>query len=156
LPRARRSPAIAAPDLTDAIRRAHDFLTVGAPSPLQEAAAAALRLPDLYYHRLAADYRQRRDLMLQVLATLCLWPVTPAGAYYIMTDASVLGLGDDTAAARTLVHKARGGHRSGLVLLLPARVGQRQAPVLLRKKLATLREAGRRLAQLAKSPNPGV
>jgi len=80
--------AIAPPDLTDAIRRVHDFVTVGAPTPFQEAGAVALRLPGSYYDRLAADYTERRDLMLQILATAGLEPVTtPAGAYYIMCDA---------------------------------------------------------------------
>ena len=69
--------AIAPPDLTDAIRRVHDFLTVGAPTPLQEAGAAALQLPDHYYQRLAADYRERRDLMLHILATVGLRPAHP-------------------------------------------------------------------------------
>jgi aspartate/methionine/tyrosine aminotransferase len=141
--------AIAPPDLTDAIRRVHDFLTVGAPSPLQEAGAAALQLPDHYYQRLAADYRERRDLMLHVLATAGLRPATPAGAYYIMTDASVLGLGDDTAAARTLVRKARVATVPGSSFYSRPELGSSKLRFSYSKKLATLREAGRRLAQLS-------
>ena len=140
--------AIAPPDLTDAIRRVHDFLTVGAPSPLQEAGAAALQLPDSYYRRLAADYRERRDLMLEVLARLGLRPATPAGAYYIMTDASGLGLGDDTAAAHTLVHKARVATVPGSSFYSRPELGSSKLRFSYSKKLATLREAGRRLAQL--------
>jgi aminotransferase len=140
--------AIAPPHLTDAIRRVHDFLTVGAPSPLQEAGAAALQLPDRYYKRLAADYRERRDLMLQVLATLGLRPATPAGAYYIMTDASVLGLGDDIAAAHTLVHKARVAAVPGSSFYSRPELGSSKLRFSYSKKLATLREAGRRLTNL--------
>jgi aspartate/methionine/tyrosine aminotransferase len=144
--------AIAPPDLTDAIRRVHDFLTVGAPSPLQEAGAAALQLPDLYYHRLAADYRERRDLMLQVLATVGLRPATPAGAYYIMADASALGLGDDTTAAHTLVHEARVATVPGSSFYSRPELGSSKLRFSYSKKLATLREAGRRLGQLIKGP----
>jgi aspartate/methionine/tyrosine aminotransferase len=145
--------AIAPPDLTDAIRRVHDFLTVGAPTPLQEAGATALQLPDHYYQRLATDYRQRRDLMLQVLATMGLRPATPAGAYYIMTDASGLGLGDDTTAAHTLVHKARVATVPGSSFYSRPELGSSKLRFSYSKKLATLREAGRRLAQLTNIPS---
>ena len=145
--------AIAPPDLTDAIRRVHDFLTVGAPSPLQEAGAAALRLPEPYYHRLAADYRERRDLMLHVLATLGLRPAAPAGAYYIMTDASGLGLGDGTAAAHTLVHQARVAAVPGSSFYSRPELGSSKLRFSYSKQLATLREAGRRLAQLTNAPH---
>jgi aspartate/methionine/tyrosine aminotransferase len=144
--------AIAPPDLTDAIRRVHDFLTVGAPSPLQEAGAAALQLPDHYYQQLAADYRERRDTMLQVLATLGLRPDAPAGAYYIMTDASGLGLGDDTAAAHTLIQMTRVATVPGSSFYSRPELGRSKLRFSYSKKLATLREAGRRLAQLTSIP----
>ena len=59
--------AVAPPAITDAIRKVHDFLTVGAPAPLQEAGAAALGLPASYYQGLAEGYRKRRDRLIPVL-----------------------------------------------------------------------------------------
>ena len=126
--------AIAPPDLTDAIRRVHDFLTVGAPTPLQEAGAVALRLPDAYYRQLAAGYLERRDLMLGILDKAGLRPITPAGAYYVMTDCVRAGLGDDTAAATAPGPRGQGGRGARLVLLLPARTGPLQAPVLVQQE----------------------
>jgi len=140
--------AIAPPDLTDAIRRVHDFTTVGAPTPLQEAGAVALRLPGGYYQELVADYLERRDLMLRILGRAGLRPVTPTGAYYIMTDSSVLGLGDDVAAARALVGKAGIAAVPGSSFYSRPELGSSKLRFSFSKKLATLREAGRRLAQL--------
>jgi aspartate/methionine/tyrosine aminotransferase len=139
--------AIAPPDLTDAIRRVHDFVTVGAPTPLQEAGAVALRLPESYYRQLAADYLQRRDLMLEILAGAGLAPITPAGAYYILTDASGLGLGDDVAAARALVREAGVATVPGSSFYSRPELGRAQLRFSYSKKLTTLREAGRRLAR---------
>jgi aspartate/methionine/tyrosine aminotransferase len=142
--------AIAPPDLTDAIRRVHDFVTVGAPTPFQEAGAVALRLPDSYYTQVAADYLERRDLMLQILATVGLRPeATPAGAYYIMTDASVLDLGDDTATAQALTRQVGVATVPGSSFYSRPELGRSKIRFSYSKKLATLREAGRRLAQLS-------
>jgi aspartate/methionine/tyrosine aminotransferase len=140
---------IAPPDLTDAIRRVHDFVTVGAPTPLQEAGAVALRLPDAYYKQLAADYTERRDLMLQILSAAGLRPVTPAGAYYILTDSSALGLGDDTAAARALVRGAGVATVPGSSFYSRPELGRSKLRFSYSKKLETLREAGRRLARFS-------
>jgi aspartate/methionine/tyrosine aminotransferase len=139
--------AIAPPDLTDAIRRVHDYVTVGAPTPLQEAGAVALRLPDSYYQQLAAGYLERRDLMLQVLATAGLPAATPAGAYYVMTDSSALGVGD-VAAAQTLVRQARVAAVPGSSFYSRPELGHSKLRFSYSKKLATLHEAGRRLARL--------
>ncbi len=139
---------IAPPDLTDAIRRVHDFLTVGAPSPLQEAGAAALRLPDTYYQELAAGYLERRNLMTGILDQAGLRPITPAGAYYVMTDSSALGLGDDTAAATALVLRARVAAVPGSSFYSRPELGRAKLRFSFSKKLETLHEAGRRLARL--------
>ena len=141
--------AIAPPDLTDAIRRVHDFLTVGAPTPLQEAGAVALRLPGAYYERLAADYLERRDLMLGILDKAGLRPITPAGAYYVMTDSSALGLGDDIASAIGLVREARVAAVPGSSFYSRPELGRSRLRFSFSKKLATLEEAGRRLSWLA-------
>jgi len=78
--------AIAPPSLAGAIRKVHDFLTVGAPAPLQEAAAFALQLPDDYFASLAAHYDARRQRCLTMLERCGFRPSAPAGAYYVMTD----------------------------------------------------------------------
>ena len=78
--------AIAPPALTGAIRKVHDFLTVGAPAPLQEAAAFALQLPDAYFASLAAHYEARRQRCVSMLDRCGFHPHLPAGAYYVMTD----------------------------------------------------------------------
>src|SRR5436305_12734062 len=77
---------IAPPAVTAGIRKAHDFLTVGAPHPLQIAGAAALSLPAAYYDKLRADYRRRRDLFLPYLHTAGFGFHEPEGAYYVMTE----------------------------------------------------------------------
>src|SRR3989475_3408924 len=77
---------ISPPSLTGAIRKVHDFLTVGAPAPFQEAGAVALGLPDSYYVGLAAQYQRRRDMLLDILERHHFTYYKPYGAYYIMTD----------------------------------------------------------------------
>jgi aminotransferase len=94
---------LAPPELTGAIRKVHDFLTVGAPAPLQEAAAVALAMPAEYYTALADGYRQRRDQLLPALADAGFGVFAPRGAYYVMTDISGFGFPDDVSFARFLV-----------------------------------------------------
>jgi aminotransferase len=139
---------IAPPDLTDAIRRVHDFLTVGAPTPLQEAGVAALRLPASYYKQLAADYLERRDVMIGVLRDAGLAPIVPAGAYYTMTDVSALNAPDDVAAAQILVRDARVAAVPGSSFYSEPELGRDKLRFSFSKKLDTLREAGRRLCSL--------
>src|SRR5438128_987527 len=78
--------AISSPELMASIRKVHDFLTVAAPAPLQEAGVAALGLPDSFYEELARSYRERRDLFLGLLAGTGFDAVQPEGAYYTMTN----------------------------------------------------------------------
>jgi aminotransferase len=98
--------AIAPPHLTRGIRKVHDFLTVGAPAPLQEAAVAALGLPPGYYSRLAAAYQERRDLLVGALGEAGFTAAPPQGAYYIMADYGRLSAESDTAFTRRLVEEA--------------------------------------------------
>lgn len=98
--------AIAPPHLTRGIRKVHDFLTVGAPAPLQEAAVAALGLPPAYYSRLAAAYQERRDLLVGALGEAGFAAAPPQGAYYIMADYGRLSAESDTAFTRRLVEEA--------------------------------------------------
>ena len=102
---------LAPPEATKAIRKVHDFLTVGAAAPLQQGAAFALAFPDEYYRNLAATYQNKRDFMLAALKnTPFRVDFTPPGAYYIITDATALlqstGLPDDVALARHLITEA--------------------------------------------------
>src|SRR5262250_2434665 len=80
--------AIAPPGPTEAIRKVHDFLTVGAAAPLQQAGATALRMPQAYYDRLAATYAEKRARLLRILEDAGFTVYKPRGAYYIMTDIS--------------------------------------------------------------------
>ena len=84
-------------------RKVHDFLTVGAAAPLQEAAVAALELPETYYAELLAKYTARRDVLLGHLARTGLSFTRPQGAYYTLLDISSLGFPTDTEAAEFLV-----------------------------------------------------
>jgi aspartate/methionine/tyrosine aminotransferase len=84
-------------ELTDAIRKVHDFLTVGAPAPLQEGIAVALdQLGPAFYDALAKDYRARRDLLYRALVDSGFECTPPEGAYYILTDFSGLAAGSGT------------------------------------------------------------
>ena len=80
--------AIAPPEPTSAIRKVHDFLTVGAAAPLQQAGALALKLPQTYYDKLAASYVEKRKRLLNILISAGFTVFKPRGAYYIMTDIS--------------------------------------------------------------------
>src|SRR5882672_8840767 len=94
---------IAPPEITSAIRKVHDFLTVGAANPLQHAGAYAMGLPPSYYDKLQSEYRARRDLLLPVLEQAGFRTFVPDGAYYIMTDISNFGFADDVAFTRHLI-----------------------------------------------------
>ncbi len=94
---------LASPDLTDTIRKVHDFLTVGAAAPLQAAGVTALALPDAYYAELAGTYQRKRDLMLAILEEAGFRCFRPRGAYYVMTDVSAFGYDTDVAFVRALV-----------------------------------------------------
>ena len=87
---------IAAPEVTAGVRKVHDFLTVGAAAPLQEAAIAGLELPDSYYAELQATYSVKRDLFLGYLRRAGLQFSEPEGAYYVLVDISQFGYASDT------------------------------------------------------------
>ncbi len=88
---------IASPQVSGDVRKVHDFLTVGAPAPLQEAAVAALRFPESYYRELAAAYARRREIFLDYLEQAGLSYNVPEGAYYVLIDISDFDFEDDTA-----------------------------------------------------------
>ena len=96
---------VASPELTAAIRKVHDFVTVGAPAPLQEAIAAALDMGRPYYDRLATEYGVRRDHLVGLLDAAGFAPNTPQGAYYVVCDIRPFGFDDDVAFANWLVRE---------------------------------------------------
>jgi aminotransferase len=96
---------VAPAELTSAIRKVHDFVTVGAPAPLQEAIAVALELGRPYYDRLATEYRVRRDHLVRILDGAGFSPNTPQGAYYVLCDIRPFGFDDDAAFAHWLVRE---------------------------------------------------
>jgi aminotransferase len=139
---------ISPPDITGAIRKVHDFLTVGAAAPLQAAAAAALRLPEAYFTTLAATYRERRDRLMAILANAGFHCYEPRGAYYIMTDVSAFGFPDDVAFARHLVTSVGVASVPGSSFYREPSAGRTQVRFTFCKKKETLDAAEARLAQL--------
>ena len=139
--------AISPPSLTGAIRKVHDFLTVGAPAPLQEAGALALGLPEDYYVALAANYQQRRDRLLDILARHHFTCFKPSGAYYIMTDISAFDFADDVAFARYLVKDVGVAAVPGSSFYKTA-AGRTKLRFCFCKKDETLADADRRMEKL--------
>ncbi|MFL6138498.1 MAG: pyridoxal phosphate-dependent aminotransferase [Frankiaceae bacterium] len=141
--------AVAPPVLADAIRKVHDFLTVGAPAPLQAAGVAAMNLPPAYYEQVAAAYRERRDLLCDSLELAGFELHRPDGAYYVLTGTGALDpAGDDVALATRLVTGLGVATVPGSSFYADPRRGARQIRFAFPKRLETLREAGRRLAAL--------
>jgi len=143
--------AVAAPALTNAIRKVHDFLTVGAPAPLQEAGATALSLPDSYYEGLAAAYRARRDRLLPALRQAGFKTFVPSGAYYIMTDIGQFGFADDVSFAQHLVKEIGVASVPGSSFYSRPELGAHQVRFAFCKTDATLDEAARRLLALSRA-----
>jgi len=143
--------AVATPVLANAIRKVHDFLTVGAPAPLQEAGATALSLPDRYYEGLATAYRARRDRLLPALRQAGFKTFIPRGAYYIMTDIGGFDFSDDVSFARHLVKDIGVASVPGSSFYSRPELGARQVRFAFCKTDATLDEAARRLRQLKKA-----
>src|SRR5439155_3213529 len=134
--------------LTGAIRKVHDFLTVGAAAPLQEAGAAALALPDDYYRDLQQAYARRRERLLGILDRAGFGVYRPRGAYYVMTEIGPLGWDDDVAFARHLVSEIGVAVVPGSSFYDDPKDGRSQVRFAFCKKEETLAEAERRLARL--------
>lgn len=140
--------AIAPRTLADAMRRIHDFLTVGAPHPLQIGAAAALGLPDSYYTELARTYRRKRDRFVAGLRATGLECRAPDGAYYVMADFSRFPFEDDWAFAMYLVERLGVATVPGSSFYGDPEDGSRSVRFMFSKKDETLDEALRRLEPL--------
>ena len=142
---------ISPPSLTGAIRKVHDFLTVGAAAPLQEAGASALGSPNQYYLDLAAQYRRRRDTLLEILERHHFTCYKPSGAYYIMTDISAFGFKDDVEFARYLVKDVGVAAVPGSSFYRNPAAGRTKLRFCFCKRDETLAEADRRLATLVRA-----
>ena len=140
--------AIAPAEVTSAIRKVHDFLTVGAAAPLQEAGALALQFPPNYYEALSRDYLVRRDRLLGILTNAGFRCFKPRGAYYIMTDISAFGFPDDVAFAKHLVTEIGVAAVPGSSFYRNPADGRTHLRFTFCKKESTLQAAAERLAKL--------
>ncbi len=149
--------AIAPPEATESIRKVHDFLTVGAAAPLQQAGAIALHSPQSYYDKLAKDYAARRERLLKILTRAGFTVFLPRGAYYIMTDISRFNFPSeqfpadtrDVSFAKFLVEQVGVAVVPGSSFYNEARDGASQVRFTFCKKESTLAAAEERLSHLA-------
>jgi aminotransferase len=140
--------AIAPAAETNAIRKVHDFLTVGAPAPLQAAGAVGMAFDADYYNHLALDYRARRDVLAAALREAGFRFAIPEGAYYILADFSALDDRDDTTFARWLASEVGVATVPGSSFYHERSLGRRFVRFAFCKKLETLERAAERLADL--------
>jgi aminotransferase len=144
--------AVANAELSVGIRRAHDFITVGAPHPLQEAAVTALNLPDTYYVYLRESYQARRDLLFGKVEEAGFRAFKPRGAYYILTDVAhwlpEYGCADDHEFAMFLVKKIGVATVPGSSFYSTKDLGRTKIRFCFPKTDDMLIEAGRRLQKL--------
>jgi aminotransferase len=151
-----RIGTIVAPSrVTDAIRKVHDFLTVGAPAPLQEGVAAAIEaLGPAYYERLAADYRVRRDALYGRLLDAGFRAELPQGAYYILADFSRISDLPDDEFSCWLTREIGVAPVPGSSFYSDPAAGRRLVRFAFCKTTDVLEEAGRRLAGLGQRAVP--
>lgn len=140
--------AIAPPDITGAIRKVHDFLTVGAANPLQHAGAYALSLPPDYYDALQKEYQAKRDYIVPVLQNTGLKCEMPEGAYYVMTDISAFGFKNDIDFTRFLIQEIGVAVVPGSSFYHDKSLGSQKVRFCFCKKDETLEAAAERLQQL--------
>jgi len=142
----RLGTVVAAPGIIDAIRKVHDFLTVGAAAPLQEAAVTGLEFEDAYYDQLQASYTEKRDIFLGWLNKAQLSYTRPQGAYYVMVDVSEFGVTDDLVFCEWLARKV------GVAAVPGSSFFREPVHNLIRfhfaKQAETLNAAGERLLKL--------
>jgi aspartate/methionine/tyrosine aminotransferase len=139
---------IAPPELTGGIRKVHDFLTVGAAAPLQEAGVAAMKLPPAYYKALAREYRERRERLVDALEETGFKTFLPQGAYYVMSDITGVSSDDDVAFCRSLVESHGIAAVPGSSFYSRPELGRDKIRFAFAKKLQTLEAAATRLRGL--------
>jgi aspartate/methionine/tyrosine aminotransferase len=145
--------AIGAPALIDPIRKVHDFLTVAAPAPLQEAGVVALEMPQTYYQDLVRTYQERRDVFLELTASTGFHMFRPEGAYYAMAEVGALReqilAVDDVAFCHDLVLRAGVAAVPGSSFFVDGRLGRNLVRFAFPKRLEMLRMAAKRLARFS-------
>jgi len=140
---------VAAPDLSESVRKVHDFLTVGAAAPLQEASALALSFGEDYYRQLGAEYSERRAIILTILERAGFQCYRPKGAYYVMTDISRFGFADDITFVRYLIETIGVAAVPGSSFYQNPFDGSQQIRFCFCKKYETLKSAGKKLLHLS-------
>jgi aminotransferase len=141
---------LAAPEISEAVRKVHDFLTVNAPTPLQHAGARALTEHQEYFAGLSEDYAGRRAAAIAMLETAGFRCFTPQGAYYVMTDISGFGAKNDVEFAHHLVKSVGVAGVPGSSFYSHPADGASQIRFCFCKKYDTLADAGRRLVSLTR------
>lgn len=141
---------IAPPDITSAIRKVHDFLTVGAANPLQHAGAYALTLPPSYYEELQRDYQKKRNLIVPVLKDAGFKCDMPEGAYYVMADISEFGFANDVEFTKHLIREIGVAVVPGSSFYHDPRLGSQMVRFCFCKKDETLEAAAERLQKLGR------
>ncbi len=141
--------AIASPSMSTAIRKVHDFLTVGAPAPLMDAAAVGYSYPDSYFQTLSDDYRARRDYLAGPLRDAGFTFANPAGAYYFFADFSALSKNDDVTFAKWMAKEVGVATVPGSSFFRPgAPEGKKYVRFAFCKQRATLEKAVEKLSKL--------
>jgi aminotransferase len=135
----------AAPDLTDSIRKVHDFLTVGAATPLQYAGVKALQQPASFYGHLGVEYGARREQLMGILTDAGFRCFRPSGAYYIMTDIAGFGYPDDVQFVRHMIDKVGVAAVPGSSFFSRPELGKHYVRFCFCKKPETLAAAASRL-----------
>jgi aminotransferase len=141
---------IAPPEITNAIRKVHDFLTVGAANPLQHAGAYAMSLPESYYAALQEEYRAKRDFIVPVLQGAGFKCGFPEGAYYVMTDISNFGFKDDIEFTKHMIREIGVAVVPGSSFYYDKSLGSQKVRFCFCKRDETLEAAAERLERLKK------
>jgi len=139
---------IAPPDITSAIRKVHDFLTVGAANPLQHAGAYAMSLPPSYYDELQKEYQRKRDFIIPVLREAGFKCDAPDGAYYVMTDISDFGFANDVEFTKHLIREVGVAVVPGSSFYQERSMGSQMVRFCFCKRDETLEAAAEKLSKL--------
>jgi aminotransferase len=142
--------AIAPAELTLAIRKVHDFLTVGSPAPLQRAGVHAVNMDQRYYDELAKEYTERRAYMLETLDMVGIPYFKPQGAYYVFCDISSFGFKSDIEFTQHLVKEIGVACVPGASFFGPSELANRYVRFCFSRKEETLSAARERLLKLKK------
>ena len=137
---------MASPEITDRVKKVHDFLTVGAAAPLMEAAVVGLQFPDSYYESLREHYTHMKKLFTEGLQEIGLRFTDPQGAYYVLVDISEFGYESDLLFCEELARKVGVGAVPGSSFFKEPE--NRYIRFHFAKQDATLQKALERLADI--------